>query len=85
MLPRVTATFLALMLAGSAARAQVNEVSSLWREWATLEAEWRAERKLYGGERLRQRAIREALGTGRDPRETPARAPKRPAGPGARP
>lgn len=81
MVPRVLFVLLALLLAAPDARAQASEVSTLWREWAVLEAEWRAERRVYGGDRQRQSAIREALAAGRDPRAVAPKAAPRPAGP----
>ena len=77
---RVLTPLLLLALPGGAG-AQSTPLAGLWREWTTLDAEWRAERAVYAGDRERQRTIREAVAAGRDPRATPARPTPRPAGP----
>ena len=62
--------------------AQVTPVSALWREWAVLEADWQAERAVYERDRDRNRDVRTALASGRDPRTQRPRPAPRPAGPG---
>lgn len=77
---RFIAPLLLLALPGGAG-AQSSPIAALWREWTTLDAEWRAERAVYDRDRSRQRDIRGALAAGRDPRATPARPTPRRAGP----
>lgn len=61
--------------------AQVSALSALWRDWTTLDAEWRAERSIFPADQVRNRVIREAIAAGRDPRALPPRIAPRPAGP----
>jgi hypothetical protein len=77
---RFIASLLLLALPGGAG-AQTSPLSALWREWTTLDAEWRAERSVLERDRERHRDIREAVAAGRDPRATPARPTPRRAGP----
>jgi hypothetical protein len=60
------------------ARSQASEVTDLWRDWATVEAEWQRERAVYGHDRERQRALREPEASSPPP---PVRSPPRRPGP----
>jgi hypothetical protein len=64
---RVALTVALSSLAPASGRAQSSEVSELWREWAVLSAEWRAERAVYDRDRQRNQELRAASEGGAQP------------------
>ncbi len=59
-LRRFALTVALTSLAPASGRAQRSERSELWREWAVLSAEWRAERAVYDRDRQRNQDLRAA-------------------------